>query len=62
MANKNSRRISNYKRGYPIIDTVCGYALFGGIVFGMFSMISYANQRDFKALSQQQPMAIRIDK
>ena len=62
MANKNSRRISNYRRGYPIIDKICCGLVLGGSVAFMVGMVAYANQRDAKEFSQQQPMVIRIDK
>lgn len=53
MARKTqSRRISNYKRGYPILDRMCGVFLLVSIVGILYSMVAYANQRDSQALSQ----------
>jgi hypothetical protein len=62
MSNCKSRRISNYKKGYAIIDKICCGLVLGGSVAFMVGMVAYANQRDAKEFSQQQPMVIRIDK
>lgn len=51
-AKSKSRHISSRRRGYPVIDRVCQIVLFAGLLTGMYSMISYANQRDIAALSQ----------
>ena len=60
-ANRKSRHISSRRRGYPLIDRICQIVLFAGLLTGMYSMISYANQRDLTALSQHD-IEVHIDR
>ena len=57
-----SRKISNYKRGYQVIDRLCGAFLIVSIVGGMGYMIGYANARDYTALSNDKQLVISVDK